>query len=356
MLQVLKQWFGRYFSHPEAVLLVALILGAMVLFAFMGEILAPALAAIVIAYLLQWVINLLVSWRVPRIAAVILVYTTFMGLFLYAMLVLWPVIWAQLVKLADELPYMVSRARELLYLLPEKFPEYITKETIDTTVANTSLEVKRSASKLVTASIATIPSLIALLVYLILVPIMVFFFLKDYKQILGYVTNFLPDDRKVLHSVWLELDEQIGNYVRGKVAEVLIVGFVSYATFAFFGLQYATLLAVIVGFSVLVPYVGAAVVTIPVMLVALFQWGFTSEFVYVLVAYGVIQALDGNVLVPLLFSEAVNLHPIAIIVSILVFGGIWGFWGVFFAIPLATLVKAVIVAWPKQSEHTEQIA
>jgi putative permease len=63
-------------------------------------------------------------------------------------------------------------------------------------------------------------------------------------------------------------------------------------------------------------------------------------------AYLVIQALDGNVLVPLLFSEVVNLHPIAIIVAILVFGGLWGFWGVFFAIPLATLVQAVLKAWP----------
>jgi putative permease len=66
------------------------------------------------------------------------------------------------------------------------------------------------------------------------------------------------------------------------------------------------------------------------------------------VAYLVIQALDGNVLVPLLFSEVVNLHPVAIIVAILVFGGLWGFWGVFFAIPLATLVNAVITAWPRR--------
>lgn len=66
--------------------------------------------------------------------------------------------------------------------------------------------------------------------------------------------------------------------------------------------------------------------------------------------YSVIQALDGNVLVPLLFSEAVNLHPIAIILSVLVFGGLWGFWGVFFAIPLATLVKALYNAWPRTDD------
>ncbi len=66
------------------------------------------------------------------------------------------------------------------------------------------------------------------------------------------------------------------------------------------------------------------------------------------IVYLVLQALDGNVLVPLLFSEVVKLHPIAIILAILVFGGLWGFWGVFFAIPLATLAHAVIRAWPRQ--------
>lgn len=64
-------------------------------------------------------------------------------------------------------------------------------------------------------------------------------------------------------------------------------------------------------------------------------------------AYGIIQALDGNVLVPFLFSEVVNLHPVAIIVAVLFFGGLWGLWGVFFAIPLATLIKALLSAWPR---------
>jgi putative permease len=81
-------------------------------------------------------------------------------------------------------------------------------------------------------------------------------------------------------------------------------------------------------------------------MVAFFQWGGGSEFMTLIVVYAIIQALDGNVLVPLLFSEAVNLHPTAIILAVLIFGGLWGLWGVFFAIPLATLIKAVLSAWP----------
>jgi putative permease len=129
--------------------------------------------------------------------------------------------------------------------------------------------------------------------------------------------------------------------------EIRLVGATSYSAFSWMDLNYAALLGLLVGLSVIIPYIGAAVVTIPVMLIALFQWGLGTEFYTVLVVYAIIQGLDGNVLVPLLFSDAVNLHPVAIIFAVLFFGGIWGIWGVFFAIPLATLVKAVINAWPR---------
>ena len=193
-------------------------------------------------------------------------------------------------------------------------------------------------------------------VYLILMPLLVFFFLKDKIRIVNWFIRFLPKDRGLLSQVWAEVDGQIGNYVRGKFIEILIVWVVTSLTFAIMGMDFAMLLGVLVGLSVLIPYIGAATVTIPVAVLAYFQWGVSQEFWWLLVAYGIIQALDGNVLVPLLFSEVVNLHPVAIIVAVLVFGGLWGFWGVFFAIPLATLVQAVLKAWPTlvQVDGTKQ--
>jgi putative permease len=187
-------------------------------------------------------------------------------------------------------------------------------------------------------------------VYLVLVPVMVFFFLKDKQAILGWVTDFLPRQRSLVDQVWSEVLGRTGDYARGKVYEIIIVGCTAWITFYFLDLRFAGLLAVITGLSVIIPYIGAAVVTLPVAFVAFFQWGAGSEFLIAVGAYLVLQALDGNVLVPLLFSEVVKLHPNAIILSILIFGGIWGFWGVFFAIPLATLAHAVIKAWPRQQK------
>ena len=168
---------------------------------------------------------------------------------------------------------------------------------------------------------------------------------------LRYVGRVMPRNRVLANQVWVEMNQQISNYIRGKVLEIIIVGVTSYVAFAVLGLRYSVLLAVAVGLSVLIPYIGAAAVTVPVAIVALFQWGLTPEFYSLMIAYGIIQALDGNVLVPILFSEAVHLHPVAIIAAVLIFGGLWGFWGVFFAIPLATLVKAVLHALPVQDDE-----
>jgi putative permease len=163
----------------------------------------------------------------------------------------------------------------------------------------------------------------------------------------------MPADRRLADQVWHDVNLQVANYVRGKVWEIVIVGAVTFATFSLMGLQYALLLATMVGLSVIIPYIGAAVATVPVAIIAWFQWGWSADFAWVILAYGVIQALDGNLLVPLLFSEVVNLHPVAIIIAVLVFGGIWGLWGVFFAIPLATLVQAVLNAWPRKGAEDE---
>ena len=197
-------------------------------------------------------------------------------------------------------------------------------------------------------------SLLSLLIYLVLVPISVFFFLKDKDQLLAWVHSLLPPHRPLLDEVGSEMTLQLANYVRGKFIEILIVGATTFVAFTVLGLNYAALLGMLVGLSVLIPFVGAAVVTIPVFVVGMIQYGWTWDLAQVMIVYGVIQFLDGNVLVPLLFSEVVDLHPITIIVAVLAFGGIWGVWGVFFAIPLATLVKAIYKAWPRGNPSQDE--
>jgi putative permease len=242
---------------------------------------------------------------------------------------------------------MTMRGQELLMQLPQHYPEFVSPAQIDNLLNSIRTGVKDFGQFILSYSLASIPIIITLAIYLILVPLLVFFFLKDKEILLKWLVSFLPKEHAIAKKVWQETDIQMGNYIRGKVNEIFIVAMFTYIPFVIMELHYAPLLAVLTGLSVIVPYVGSIIVTIPVVLVAYFQWGLDSSFWWLMGIYVTIHVLDGNILVPILFSEAVNLHPVAIIVAVLVFGGIWGFWGIFFAIPLATLVKALLNAWPR---------
>lgn len=345
-MEIIRQWFHRYFSDPQAVLLAVLLVGGFTVVLTMGKMLAPVLASIVIAYLLEGIVHALECRGAPRFRVVLLVFMVFMAFLLFLLLGVVPLLWEQTAELVRELPNYLAHGQQALLGLPEHY-SFISETQIREVIDLLRKEMTVQGQRILSLSLASIPGLITLLVYLILVPLLVFFFLKDKSRIVRWVTGFLPAERRLANQVWHEMDLQLGNYVRGKFWEILIVGVTTFVVFALMGLKYTLLLAVLVGLSVVVPYIGAAVVTIPVALIAYFQWGWGGDFAWLMVAYGIIQALDGNVLVPLLFSEVVNLHPVAIIVAVLVFGGLWGFWGVFFAIPLATLFSAILRAWPR---------
>ncbi|KAE9649384.1 AI-2E family transporter [Pseudomonas sp. PB106] len=348
MFKVLRDWIQRYFSDEEAVVLAVLLILAFTAVLTLGGMLAPVLAGMVLAYLMQGLVVTLERLRVPGGAAVGLVFALFMGVLLLFIVVVLPLLWHQLITLFNELPGMLAKWQSLLLLLPERYPHLVSDEQVLQAIEAARGEIGKFGQWALTFSLSSLPLLVNIMIYLVLVPILVFFFLKDRAMIGRWVRGYLPRERALITRVAQEMNRQIANYIRGKVIEIVICGGVTYIAFVALGLNYAALLALLVGVSVVVPYVGAVVVTVPVLLIALFQWGWSDQFIYLMAVYGIIQTLDGNVLVPLLFSEAVNLHPVAIICAVLLFGGLWGFWGVFFAIPLATLFKAVLDAWPRQ--------
>jgi len=346
-MNVLRAWFERNFSDPQAVILALILITGFAVIIFWGSILAPLLASLVIAYFLEAVVLFLQKKGVARMPAVLMVFLVFVITFLFLMLMLVPLLSSQIAQLMQDLPRQIDGGQRMLLRLPETYPQIISEEQVKEIMSAIRREITGVGQTLLSLSLSSIPGLIAIVIDLILVPLMVFFFLKDKRLILDWVASYLPQQRGLATKVWAEMDQQIGNYVRGKFVEIFLVGGTTTFTFVMMGLNYSALLGALVGLSVIIPYIGAVAVTIPVAMIAFFQWGWGSEFAYLMIAYGIIQALDGNVVVPLLFSEAVNLHPVAIIVAVLLFGGLWGFWGVFFAIPLATLVKAVLNAWPR---------
>lgn len=355
-MNIIRDWFSRHFSDPQVVTLSLLLGGGILLVVFFGGYLAPVFAAVVFAYLLEGPVARLERWRVPRRAGAALVSLMLLLAVLVSAFALVPLLARQVVQILQDVPGVVGSIQSWLEGLPERYPALITQDQVNTVMDAATRDIGSLRQVVLSRSVVVGVSLLYLAVYLVLVPLLVFFLLSDKGAILAWLRRFGPRNEGMVRQVWSEVDLQLANYVRGKAVEIALVWIVAYLVFSVLGLKYAMLLSALVGLSVLVPYIGAFFMTLPVMLVAYSQWGPTAYTLYVLAAYIVLQILDGNVLVPILFSEAVSLHPVVIIAAVLFFGGVWGFWGVFFAIPLATLVNAVINAWPRTTQDALETA
>ncbi|MGL5791279.1 MAG: AI-2E family transporter, partial [Plesiomonas shigelloides] len=217
MLAMLLRWYRQRFSDPQAVSLALLLLiGAGTLY-FFSSLITPLLAAIVLAYLLEWPVGRLTHYGMPRTLSVVLVMSAFVGLMLLSVLVLVPSLWQQCANLARDIPTMLNQFHNFVASLPEHYPDYIDYSMLDTLTSSLRDKFLAMGESVLKLSLASLVSLVALAVYLVLVPLMVFFLLKDKQQMFRAVSRVLPKNRHLVGKVWLEMNQQITNYIRGKV-------------------------------------------------------------------------------------------------------------------------------------------
>ncbi|MBF0214517.1 MAG: AI-2E family transporter, partial [Magnetococcales bacterium] len=276
---------------------------------------------------------------------VLLVFSLFLLIGIAFFLILAPALVRELSRVSTEIPKITETLKALL--------QHITHSAsvsgwIDSPFAESMLLglVEKSqgwaADSISLLLKGGLPGLVSVLIYLFLVPFLIFFFMKDKSDLLHAFSRYIPRERTLLVRVLREVNAGVGGYIRGKFWEMLLLGSSSYLGFVLIGFQYAFLIAVLTGLSVLIPFLGLAVVTIPVVLLGILQWGITWDAANPLIVYGILQLLDGNILAPMILGETVNVHPTTIMLAVLFFGSLWGVAGVFFAVPLAVLVKSVL--------------
>jgi len=349
MIKILKDWYDANFTDPNQVSLALVLLFSILITYVLIETISPILVAIVLAYMLEGLVqNLMKTTNIVRNFSVILVFLIFLVISILTLFMLLPLLLDQLTLFVKSLPEIFNKSKEFILGLYDE-NEYIPKDYIENIFLGLQGETSKLGNSIFAFSLASAGGLFAIIVYTILVPIMIFFMLFDKEAIYNWLSRFFPKKLDLTQKAYTELNLKIGNYIRCKFIEIIIVWISSFILFIALGLNYSLLLSFLCGVSVIIPYVGMIAVTIPIILVSYFQWGIASEFWYVIVGHLIIQAIDGNVVVPILFSDAVNIHPFAILLSILFFGSIWGVWGVFFAIPLAVLISTILNVWPKQA-------
>lgn len=299
----------------------------------------PIITSIVITYFLYNIKKILIKIGCSNYISFIITYSFFITAFLLILIILVPLIFKQLANLFNDLPLIIQKIKILTY---KNYPSIFSTEQTNIIFANITTYIQSIGKTLISASLISIALIIRWVLYIFIIPILVFFLLKDYTKILDWFYKIMPEKMNFWQTIWLMINKQIENYIRGKLIEIIIMAITNYILFKIYKIPYSDLLAIMVGLSVIIPYIGAIIVSIPVILISAVQFGISNDFMYITLIYILIQLLDGNILVPLLFSEAVNIHPISIILSIIIFGSTLNIYGVFFAIPLAIVIKALI--------------
>lgn len=234
MRSILRGWVERYFSDEEALILLFVLVAGFAAIIWFGRMLAPFFTALVLAFLLQGVVSALTRRRVPHLLAVILVFLAFVSVLLTLAFILMPLIWNQLVGLVQETPRMFASGQGWLDQLQQRFPNIVTPDQMQSWIGVAGREISQLGQRALTLSLTSLGNIMSLIIYLVLVPILVFFMLKDREALVGFTLSLLPQKRTLLTRIWHEMDRQIANYIRGKSIEIVIVGTVAYITFAFF--------------------------------------------------------------------------------------------------------------------------
>ncbi|WMY97540.1 MAG: AI-2E family transporter [Arsenophonus sp.] len=343
-----KYYYRKIFDAKFIKLIFIFILIFSIMFLF-NNMLTPLFIVIVLTYLLEYPVQKIENFGLSRTISVSVILMIFIGISIMVILVMMPIIWQQAINLILDLPSMANIFNQNIKLFSENHPIFVNAGIVDIIINNLRTQLSNLGKSFIKYSFSSLIEIITFLMYLVLVPLIVFFLLKDKIKIFFRIKNFLYFDYIFFKNIWKEINQQIRKYIQGKVIEMMIVGISTYLVFIFLNMNYSLFLSVLVGMSVFIPYIGAIFVSIPVILVGLFQWGFSSDFWTLFISYIIIQTIDGNILVPILFSEVINLHPLIIIFSIIFFGGLLGFWGVFFAIPLAIFIKSIINVYLRQT-------
>lgn len=207
MISVLRIWYKRHFSDPQAVILALMLIFGFVLIMFMGQVLTPVIAALVIAYVLEGAVQRLCQLKVPHVLSVSLVVLGFVLLLLVFVLGLSPLITQQLSQFFTEMPSLLSKGQNLLMSLPQNYP-FISEAQIQDMVLQISNELASVGQLVVSKSLSSVVNLFTLMVYMVVVPLLVFFFLKDKERILQYLGQFLPSKDGLVGEVWREVDRK----------------------------------------------------------------------------------------------------------------------------------------------------
>lgn len=354
-------WFFKWFINNKIVAVLAIILLFLLniyllnkvgfVFKPVGDFITvislPVVLAAIFYYLLNPIVDMLEKRRVPRIATIIFLFVIIIALIVWGLVVAIPNIISGVEKFTAAMPHYVNVAQDQVNAIASNphFEQF--RPQVDQFANSIGDQLIGWSKSFSVSAVSSLTNLISkttsVLISLIVFPFVLFYLLRDGKNLNGFVTGLLPnswrkDTSKVLH----EINSQLSNYVRGQVLVAIAVAVMFMIGLPIIGMRYAAALAITAGFLNLVPFLGSFLAAIPMIIVGLAIGG-PFMLVKVLIVIVIEQTLEGRFISPLVLGKQLSIHPITILFVLLTAGQIFGIWGVLLGIPFYATVKVVVV-------------
>lgn len=321
-------------------LAISIVLGWLIY--LLGPILTPFVAAAILAYICDPWVSRLCAWKLPRALATLLVMAVLFGLFALLVLIMLPLLGKQIDLFMARMPGLLDTARlKLLPYLQQHFDISLQWDgaALRDLLAGHWQGAGATAARALPWLGGGVAALLALLMNAVLVPVALFYLLRDWPRLLAHIDQAIP---RRWHGQVLQLagevDSVLGQFLRGQMAVMLLMS-VFYAIGLWLcGLEFALPIGVAAGMLVFVPYLGMITGLVLATLAAVTQFDQFSDVLLVWAVFGAGQVLEGTVVTPRLVGERIGLHPLAVIFALLAFGQLFGFFGVLLALPVSAVL------------------
>jgi predicted PurR-regulated permease PerM len=298
----------------------------------------PFVAAIIVSYVLQPVVDMLARRRVPRGFSILLIYFTFVLLVVVAVLNAVPVATRQITQLTNNMPDIIAQVNHWIDMA-NSHKQYLP-DAVRLGLENALGNVEKNLTGSVSSIFTFIGSAVNAIFVAFVVPFLVFYMLKDARSIgRGFVRLMPKSRRRSIHSLMLSVDETLGSYIRGQFLVMLALGILAITGYLIVGMPYALLLAVFLAFADIIPYLGPFIGAAPALLLA--ATVSPAMVIKVLIVNVVVQQCEGNIISPQIMGRSLKLHPMAIVAALLIGGELGGILGMIVAVPVLAVLKVV---------------
>lgn len=313
----------------------------------LAPVLTPFAVSALLAYLCDPVVDRIEARRISRTVAVVIVFALLVIAFVIALLVLLPMLQDQIGRLIARVPQFLNWSQEtLLPFIASKTGVQVSQIEMDQVKAALTQNWKDIGGLLSRVAIQLTESgqtLVAIMSFVLLVPVVTFYLLRDWDDLVSRLHDLLPRRyEKVVSSLARECDQVLGEFLHGQLLVMLGQGILYSIGLWIVGLEFALLIGMLAGVVSFVPYLGVIVGLVVAGIAAFMQFQDVIHLVYVAIVFGVGQAVEGMVLSPLLVGDRIGLHPVAVIFAVMAGGQLFGFIGILLALPVAAVIVVLL--------------